>query len=82
MQWKVENNRFVKTFDLANFVACVNLLNKITAVAEEMNHHPDISITSYNRMQVSLYTHDANAITALDYELAERIDELFQAEFA
>jgi 4a-hydroxytetrahydrobiopterin dehydratase len=44
-------------------------------VAEEMNHHPDLAI-SWNRVTASLSTHSQGGITANDFELAGRLDEL------
>ncbi len=76
MQWKVENNTLVRELELDNFVACVDLLNEITEIAEEEQHHPDVQIYAYNKMKISLCTHDQNAITDKDYELAKKIDEL------
>ena len=40
-----------------------------------MNHHPDWK-NVYNRVEVSLSTHDAGGITALDFDLAARMTEL------
>ena len=53
----------------------VDLLNRITPLAEEMNHHPDVAI-SWNRVTVSLSTHSQGGLTDSDFELAERIDRL------
>ena len=44
-------------------------------VAEAMNHHPDWS-NVYNRVTIDLNTHDVGGISALDFTLAQRIDEI------
>jgi 4a-hydroxytetrahydrobiopterin dehydratase len=44
-------------------------------LAEEAGHHPDIEI-HYNRVRLNLVTHDAGGLTAKDFDLATRIDEL------
>jgi 4a-hydroxytetrahydrobiopterin dehydratase len=50
-------------------------LPEIALVAEAMNHHPDWS-NVYNRVTVDLNTHDVGGISALDFTLAKRIDEI------
>lgn len=77
MNWKIENNHLVKTLELKNFVACVDLLKQVTVLAEELNHHPDVEIRDYKFITFRLRTHDADSITDKDYELASRIDKLF-----
>lgn len=76
MKWNPDNGWLVRTFEMSSFVACIEVLNKITPIAEAMNHHPDVMITDYNKLTIRLMTHDKNAITELDHELAKKIDEL------
>lgn len=76
MAWKEENNYWVKTFEMKNFVACVDFLNKIMELAEEANHHPDVEIFGYKYIKIKLMSHDVEKITDRDYELARKIDAL------
>ncbi|MGI9557982.1 MAG: 4a-hydroxytetrahydrobiopterin dehydratase, partial [Solirubrobacterales bacterium] len=62
-----------KTFELADFVGSVDLVNKIAEPAEEMFHHPDLAI-SWNKVHVSITNHEAGGLTAADFDLAGRID--------
>lgn len=73
--WEREGDALVRTFQFANFLGSVDFVNRITPVAEEMNHHPDLSI-SWNRVTVSLSTHSQGGITESDFDLATRIDGL------
>jgi 4a-hydroxytetrahydrobiopterin dehydratase len=73
--WERRGDAIVKEARTADFVGSVELLKRITPVAEEMNHHPDVSI-SWNRVTLSLSTHSQGGITDSDFELAARIDEL------
>lgn len=82
MNWKIENDHLVKTFKRKNFVACVELLQQVMVYAELMNHHPDVEIKGYNKITFKLRTHDANAITKKDHELAEKIDHLIAGDTA
>ena len=73
--WERRGDAIVKEIRTADFVGSVELVKRITPVAEEMNHHPDLSI-SWNRVTLSLSTHAQGGITDSDFELAARIDEL------
>jgi 4a-hydroxytetrahydrobiopterin dehydratase len=53
----------------------VDFVNRLVGPAEEMGHHPDLSI-SWNEVRVSVTTHAAGGLTANDFELARRIDDL------
>lgn len=73
--WERRGDAIVRELRTADFVGSVELVNRITPVAEEMNHHPDLSI-SWNRVTLSLSTHSQGGITENDFELAARIDAL------
>jgi 4a-hydroxytetrahydrobiopterin dehydratase len=73
--WEREGDAIVKTFKLADFVGSVGFVNKLVEPAEEMNHHPDLSI-SWNEVRVSITNHAAGGLTEADFELAKRIDTL------
>ena len=71
--WEREGESITKTFELADFVGSVDLVNKIAGPAEEMFHHPDLSI-SWNKVAVSITNHEAGGLTPADFDLAKRID--------
>jgi len=73
--WAREGEAITKTFELADFVGSVELVDRIVAPAEEMNHHPDLSV-SWNKVTVSITNHEAGGLTAADFELAQKIDGL------
>jgi len=50
-------------------------VNAVAALAEKAGHHPDVSI-NYNRVTLSLSTHDAGGITGKDFDLARRIEAI------
>jgi 4a-hydroxytetrahydrobiopterin dehydratase len=77
MNWKVENEKLVKEFDLGNFVKAVDFVNKITPLAENSDHHPDVLIHSYKKVRIELTTHSEGKITEKDYDMAKKIDLLF-----
>ena len=74
--WKTNNYKLSKTIKFSNFREAVAFINQLTEEAEAMNHHPDISLYGYRYLKIDLFTHQKNAITHLDHQLSEKIDEL------
>jgi 4a-hydroxytetrahydrobiopterin dehydratase len=56
------------------FVGAVDFVHKIVPIAEEMDHHPDVRIFAYKRVEISISTHSVGAITEKDFELARKIE--------
>jgi 4a-hydroxytetrahydrobiopterin dehydratase len=73
--WSLEGDAITKTFDEGDFVGSVEFVRRLTGPAEEMGHHPDLTI-SWSEVKVSLTSHSAGGLTANDFELADRIDAL------
>jgi 4a-hydroxytetrahydrobiopterin dehydratase len=67
--------RIARIFIFADFPQVIRFLNSVARLAESINHHPDISI-NYNRIRLSLTTHDENGLTMKDFSLAKKIDRL------
>lgn len=74
--WKEENNKLVREFEFKNFSAAFAFMTRVAIEAEKMNHHP-LWENVYNKVKISLSTHDAgNTVTEKDKELAQKIDGL------
>ena len=73
--WSRDGDAITKTYEFEDFAASVDFVVRITPPAEEMNHHPDVSI-SWNKVTLSLLTHSEGGLTANDFELASRVDPL------
>ncbi|HEU0024650.1 MAG TPA: 4a-hydroxytetrahydrobiopterin dehydratase [Thermoleophilaceae bacterium] len=71
--WERYADAIRKSYKGEDFVASVDLVNRLTPVAEEMNHHPDLEI-SWNTVTVTITTHSEGGLTGNDFELAGRID--------
>jgi len=71
--WERSGDTIVKTFELSDFVGSVEFVRKLVEPAEELGHHPDLSI-SWNKVSVSITTHAAGGLTENDFVLARRID--------
>ncbi len=76
MSWITKDNKLVKEFIFKDFVQAFAFLTKVAIEAEKQQHHPEI-FNVYNRVIISLQTHDAgNMVTEKDYKLAAKIDAL------
>jgi 4a-hydroxytetrahydrobiopterin dehydratase len=67
------------TYELTDFVAALDFVNRVGHEAELMNHHPDIDIR-WNKVTLVLSTHSEGGLTHNDIELAHRINEAFGEE--
>jgi 4a-hydroxytetrahydrobiopterin dehydratase len=73
--WQIESGELVRTFQFKDFVAALQFVNLIGKLAEVAGHHPDIDIR-YNRVRLSLVTHDAGGLTEKDFDLAVQAQNL------
>jgi 4a-hydroxytetrahydrobiopterin dehydratase len=75
--WKEASGRdaIAKTFVFADFNAAFGFMVRAALVAEKMDHHPEW-FNVYKTVQVTLSTHDAGGLTALDIALAEAMDRI------
>lgn len=73
--WEKYGNSLRREFEFPDFTAAVDFVNRLTPIANELNHHPDLFI-SWGLVRVSLISHSEHGITEKDFELAKRLDEL------
>lgn len=71
--WQIESGQLVRTFEFKSFRDSLEFVNRVGELAEQAGHHPDIDIR-YNRVRLTLVTHDAGGLTAKDFELAAQAD--------
>jgi 4a-hydroxytetrahydrobiopterin dehydratase len=77
--WRAANEKLAKKFEFADFAASLDFVNRVGAIAERLDHHPDI-LFGWGYAEFFITTHDAGGITARDFDLAKRIDELTKNE--
>ncbi len=70
-----ERDAISKTFKCKNFVEAFGFMTRAAIHAERLNHHPEW-FNVYNRVEVTLTTHDVNGLSPLDIELAGILDGL------
>ena len=71
--WKVENNNLKKRYSFANFAESLAFINQVGAIAEQHDHHPDITF-GWGFAEINLTTHDRGGVTAFDFAVAKEID--------
>ncbi|MGO9028694.1 MAG: 4a-hydroxytetrahydrobiopterin dehydratase [Acidimicrobiales bacterium] len=71
--WQLVGGRLMKTVRCHGFAGALAFVSAVGALAEAADHHPDIDIR-YNRVTLSLITHDSDGITRRDVDLARKID--------
>ena len=65
-----------KTFLFADFVAAWGFMSRVALLAEKHDHHPEW-LNIFNRVEITLTTHDAAGVTERDVRLARAIDDTF-----
>lgn len=73
--WELVGDTIRKEFTFTGFTAAVAFVQRLVAPANEARHHPDLEI-HYNRVVVSLSTHDEGGVTDKDFALAGVIESL------
>ena len=70
-----ERDAISKTFAFKNFVEAFGWMTRIAIWSEKYRHHPEWS-NVYNKVDVTLTTHDSDGLTELDVKLANKMDTL------
>lgn len=73
--WTVGDSKLQTIRKFPDFVRAIAFVNQMVEPAESAGHHPDIEI-SYNKVKITLTTHDAGGLTQKDFDLAAVISEI------
>jgi 4a-hydroxytetrahydrobiopterin dehydratase len=76
--WTSVNGKLHREFECKDFVAAFGNMTRVALVAEAMNHHPEW-FNVWNKVVIDLNTHSVKGISNLDFELAEKINAIFDA---
>lgn len=80
--WSLEDGRITRMYRLGTHFAAAALVIHIARIQDELNHHSELTL-GYNTVSVAVNTHDAGgAVTARDFELARRVEEIAPAHGA
>ncbi len=74
--WRLENGALARSFSFADFREAMSFVNSVAEIAERAGHHPDIDIR-YNRVNLTLSSHDAGGITSAIFLWQQRSTRFF-----
>ena len=73
--WSREDGAITRTYEAADFMSAIRIVDDVARDAQEMDHHPDIDIR-WRTLIFVCSTHSAGGVTQFDIELAHRIDDV------
>ena len=73
--WTRQGKGIERVFQFGNFLEAMEFVNKIAVAADAAAHHPDITI-NYNKVTLSLISHDSGGVTQRDIRMAGKINEV------
>lgn len=74
--WNQDGKVICREIVAANFAAAIGIINSVAIIAEVADHHPDMLIYGWNKIRITLSTHDCGGLTQLDFDLAKKVDNL------
>lgn len=74
-QWSYDGSVVARTFDCMDFKGSIAFVNDVAAVANRLDHHPDIAI-SWNEVTIRTSSHDVRGISTRDFKLIAAIEAL------
>jgi len=75
--WQRSGNEIKKTYVCKNFKIALQFVNIVGELAEEADHHPDILIHNWNKVTLTLSTHNEGGLTTKDFDLASKIEKFY-----
>jgi 4a-hydroxytetrahydrobiopterin dehydratase len=77
--WKVvDGHHLEKEFKFKDFKQALEFTNRVGALAETQNHHPDILLT-YGKVGITLWTHKIDGLTESDFVFAAKVEAMARA---
>lgn len=74
----VEEHHLTKVYRFPDFAAALAFVNRVGAIAEEENHHPDIFL-AWGKVRIEIWTHSVGGLTENDFIFAAKCDEALSA---
>jgi 4a-hydroxytetrahydrobiopterin dehydratase len=73
--WQFEQGHLAKSYHFPNFAGALEFVNKIGAISEQQQHHPDVYMT-WGKVSLEIWTHKIDGLTESDFILAAKFDEV------
>ncbi len=78
MNWNILANQFRTVVHFANQTELALFLVQIAQLADQLDHHPDLTIRHCSELSIAVYSHDQQKITKRDHQLVKGITELYE----
>lgn len=78
MHWNLIAHQFRTVVQFKNQEELAGFVLQIAKIADQMDHHPDLTIRHCSELSISVYSHDQNKITKRDHALIEAITHLYE----
>ncbi len=72
--WRQDGTELVRELSFADFAAALAFINQVGALAEAVDHHPDLLLHGWNKVRLTLMTHSEGGLTRRDFDLAASIE--------
>jgi 4a-hydroxytetrahydrobiopterin dehydratase len=73
--WSATDTELHRAVKFPTFLVAVQFISEMAPIAEQLDHHPDITL-SWRNVGITLSTHSAGGLTALDFDLACQLDSI------
>ena len=73
--WILKENFIQREFLFDDFTQAFSFMTSVSLIAEKHDHHPNWE-NVYNKVEIRLFTHEANGLTERDFKLAKEIDKI------
>ena len=73
--WILKENLIQREFLFDDFIQAFSFMTSVSLIAEKHDHHPNLK-NVYNKVEIRLFTHEANGLTERDFKLAKEIDQI------
>lgn len=78
MHWNLIAHQFRTVVQFKNQSELADFVLQIAKIADQMDHHPDLTIRHCSELSIAVYSHDQHKITKRDHELVEAISNIYE----
>jgi 4a-hydroxytetrahydrobiopterin dehydratase len=71
----VDDHHLAKSYKFPDFERALDFVNRVGAIADEQNHHPDVYL-AWGKVRLEVWTHKINGLTESDFIFAAKVDQL------
>lgn len=73
--WTVDGAHLVREWTYPDFRSALKAANQVGMIADDLDHHPDIRLHSWNKLELRCWTHTVGGLSLNDFVLARRVDQ-------